>query len=238
MSYYNGPKIVTNGLQLYLDAANPKSYPGSGTTWIDITGNGNNATLNNGLQTGFSTLYGGTFNFDNSDDYVSISNFNFETLGQSRSLTVMFGAYKKFYGTSGNNTGDSRVLQGSDNGYNQGYRIVEVNTGTPGAAFTGAQGFSYGYLNSGATIYDTVNRPAICAFSQNGNSLDCFINNSFGTGNMIAYTNGTNSGTMGGGGYGVGYFGGYISFLQVYNRALSRAEILQNYDATKTRFGL
>lgn len=238
MSYYNGPKIVTGGLQVYLDAANRKSYPGTGTTWYDLSGNGNNATLNGGVQTGFSGLYGGTFNFDNADDYVSIGNFNFETLGQSRSLTVMFGAYKKFYGTGGNNTGDSRVLQGSDDGYSQGWRIFEVNNGTPGTAFTGAQGFSYGYVNSGATIYDTVNRPAICAFSQNGASLLCFINNTFGGGTMNAYVNGTNSGTIGGAGYGVGYFGGYISFLQVYNRSLTKTELLQNYDAMKSRFGL
>jgi hypothetical protein len=45
---YN-PRIVTDGLVLALDAGNPKSYPGSGTTWTDLSGNGNNGTLVNGV---------------------------------------------------------------------------------------------------------------------------------------------------------------------------------------------
>jgi len=48
MGFSRGPKIVTDGLVLALDAANTKSYPGSGTTWNDLSGNGNTGTLNNG----------------------------------------------------------------------------------------------------------------------------------------------------------------------------------------------
>jgi hypothetical protein len=42
MSFFHSPNIVTNGLVMAVDAANPKSYPGSGTTWYDISGNGHN----------------------------------------------------------------------------------------------------------------------------------------------------------------------------------------------------
>ena len=46
MGVFAGPNIIEDGLVMALDAANPKSYPGSGTTWFDVSGNGNNATLN------------------------------------------------------------------------------------------------------------------------------------------------------------------------------------------------
>ena len=44
MSFHHSPRIVTNGLVFYLDAANPKSYSGTGTDWFDLSGNGNDGT--------------------------------------------------------------------------------------------------------------------------------------------------------------------------------------------------
>ena len=69
MSLSRGPKIVTNGLVLYLDAANKKSYPGSGTTWTDLSGNNNTGTLTNGPT--FDSNNGGSIVFDGTNDYVS-----------------------------------------------------------------------------------------------------------------------------------------------------------------------
>ena len=69
MAYRNGPKIVTDGLVLCLDAAIGKSYPGSGTTWYDLSGNGNNVSLINGPV--FNTNNKGSFVFD-STDVVSV----------------------------------------------------------------------------------------------------------------------------------------------------------------------
>ena len=68
---YNNPKIVTDGLVLALDAANPKSYPGSGTTWSDLAGN-NDATLTNGPT--FDSGNSGSFVFDGIDDYADSGN--------------------------------------------------------------------------------------------------------------------------------------------------------------------
>jgi hypothetical protein len=79
MSYTNGPKIVTNGLVLCLDAANRKSYPGSGTTWNDLSGNGNVATLVNGV--GYNSNNGGSLTFDGVDDYAITSTItNYKSL--------------------------------------------------------------------------------------------------------------------------------------------------------------
>ena len=69
MSAYSGPEIANDGLVLALDAANPRSYPGSGTTWTDLSGNGNNGTLVN-VPT-YSNANGGSIVFDGVDDYVS-----------------------------------------------------------------------------------------------------------------------------------------------------------------------
>ena len=71
MGTAGGPKLVTNGLVLALDAASPKSYAGSGTTWSDLTGNNLDATLFNGPT--FSTDNYGTIVFDGDDDYGQIS---------------------------------------------------------------------------------------------------------------------------------------------------------------------
>lgn len=67
---YNDKGIIRNGLVLYLDAGISNSYPGSGTTWTDLSGNGNNGTLTNGPT--FSTGNGGYIAFDGSNDYVTI----------------------------------------------------------------------------------------------------------------------------------------------------------------------
>jgi hypothetical protein len=71
MGLAHSPSIVTNGLVMCLDAANTKSYPGSGTTWTDLTGNGINGTLTNGPT--FNSGNNGSIVFDGSNDYVTIS---------------------------------------------------------------------------------------------------------------------------------------------------------------------
>ena len=71
MAYRNGPKIVTDGLVLCLDAAIGKSYPGSGTTWYDLSGNGNNGTIVNAT---FNSSNNGTIYLDGTDDYVNFGN--------------------------------------------------------------------------------------------------------------------------------------------------------------------
>jgi hypothetical protein len=68
--FANNPRIVTDGLKLCLDAGARSSYPGSGTTWYDITGNGYNASLNNGPAWNSA----GYFTFDGGDDTLTYPN--------------------------------------------------------------------------------------------------------------------------------------------------------------------
>lgn len=71
MAYSDGPKIVTNGLVLSLDAGDRNSYPGSGTTWFDVSGNNNHCGLVNGA-TYSSTKNKGTIDLDGINDYISV----------------------------------------------------------------------------------------------------------------------------------------------------------------------
>jgi hypothetical protein len=72
MAFYRGPKIVTNGLVLALDAANTKSYVSGSTTWRDLSGNNNSGSLVNGPT--FNNANGGSIVFDGTNDYVDVSN--------------------------------------------------------------------------------------------------------------------------------------------------------------------
>jgi len=85
MAFNNGPRITTNGLVLCLDASDRNSYPGTGTTWYDVSGNGYNATLTNG-PTWSSTGY---FIFDGSNDYADIS----LNLRNSNNTVMVVGKY-------------------------------------------------------------------------------------------------------------------------------------------------
>lgn len=72
MAFSFSPRAVTNGLILSLDAANTRSYPGSGTVWTDLSRSGINGTLTNGPT--FNTANGGNIVLDGTDDYVNCSN--------------------------------------------------------------------------------------------------------------------------------------------------------------------
>ena len=73
MAISRGPKLVTNGLSLYLDAANSSSYSGTGSTWYDVSGNNRNATLFNTPT--YSTTNAGIFTFDDTSfEYATVPN--------------------------------------------------------------------------------------------------------------------------------------------------------------------
>lgn len=99
--------IVSSDLVLYLDAANSESYPGSGTTWTDLSGNGNDGTLQGGV--GYSPNDGGSLTFDGSNDYVNLD-FPFTQSSSAYSYTIFMGARLSATSTT------RRQLWGSDNG--------------------------------------------------------------------------------------------------------------------------
>ena len=124
------PKIITNGLVLSLDAANNKSYPRSGTTWSDLSGNSNTGTLTNGPT--FSSANGGSIVFDGVDDYISGTNNS--SLQLLNDLTI--GAWVKL-GSGGNDS--------------QGIFEKMVNTGYSGYGITRQDNYFKFWTGSGGT---------------------------------------------------------------------------------------
>jgi hypothetical protein len=217
---YTGPNIVTDGLVLSLDAANTKSYPGSGTVWTDLSGNGSNGTLINGPT--FSSVNGGSIVFDGSNDYAPIGTTGFPfgtspgTLSAWANVNTISGLHWIIsYGTA--NTNQSRFL-GTINSvyYFGGYNGVDItyNGAIPNVWFN----MVGVYDGTNASMY--IN--GVLVVGPSARSWNTVPGNA-----QIGRQ--TNTGE---------YWSGNIAQASIYNRVLSASEIAQNFNATKGRFGL
>ena len=129
MSYSKGPRIVTDGLVLYLDAGNSKSYPGTGTVWNDLSGNNNNGTLVNGPT--FSSANKGSIVFDGVNDGCNINNNSF--INPTNAIT--FGAIVNLSGY-GSNYAPIIFKQNNYTSLYEQYALYLTNSSV-GAAVTG-----------------------------------------------------------------------------------------------------
>jgi hypothetical protein len=225
-----GPNIVTDGLVLYLDAANPASYVSGSTTWRDISRGGNNGTLVNGPT--FNSGSGGSIVFDGGDDYVLISNNGFGTFNNQK-WTVEAWIYIDIL------TQDEVIFSYDYTTHLQPYYSTHLRV-----------------INSGGVILAWNNGVIFKAIVSPDNTI--LINRwyhivgTYESGNQRIYINGqlNTSGNstdtitfynqpvwVGKANYG-GYLDGNMSLIKYYNRTLSAQEILQNYNSTKGRFGL
>jgi hypothetical protein len=235
MAFNYSPKIVTDGLVLYLDAANPNSYVSGSTTWRDISRGGNNGTLTNGPT--FNSSNGGSIVFDGSNDYVDLGNIlNFERTDKfsisawvNASSLSSFGmilckmdtnqkGYFLDWETTGAITFSLRNTANTNDFLTTTVGIISINnwvnvcvTYNGGSSATGVTF----YLNS-IQQSKTISRDVLSS------SIVNTYSNIIGA--RVSFNN--------------GYVNGKISQLTVYNRELSYQEILQNYNATKSRFGL
>ena len=241
--------IVTNGLVLNLDASRTSSYPGSGTTWTDISGSGNNGTMVNGPV--FGTASGGQITFDGINDYVQMSNAL--TLGTNQ-FTIEFWINNKYNYTSGNlkNTILSNYLDYASS-WNT-YLYIGIYYGTNGGDFGSFNSNGDIYLinsignfimNSSNTgkINITNNQWTHVCFVRNGNDVSTYKNGiKLATINNVSTANNNYSGSrsfkIGGGVSNTQNHFGDLSNNRIYNTALTDAEVLQNFNATKSRFGL
>lgn len=241
--------IIQNGLVLNLDAGVSDSYPGSGTTWTDLSGNGNNGTLTNMSATPFDSGNGGSIVFDGNNDYVSTEeSFLPNNLFADSNGSWTVSAWFKFPVTPiGSKTSNaSWAIIGRAGGIaTAGTFILYVGSETD-TTYGAYAPFKTAVTIRGAVtvMSDSVNTDTwnnIVLTWNESNGFYYFNNESgtlnIGSASLQTYSNmyigsnpsATPSNHM---------FSGNISIVKIYNRALSPQEIQQNYNALKGRFGL
>jgi len=215
--------IVTSGLVLHLDAGDSASYPGSGTTWTDLSGNGNNGTLVNGV--GYDSASGGSLTFDGVNDYVSLPNNNSIAFG-SGEFTFEFWLFRN--ASSQSSILDTRALGQNPSGQisvfinsNGEIEVIEVGVTR---------------LSGGSTTINSWNHYALVRDSSNvvtgyinGVSVDTWstsLNFTLGSAPRIGSTVNNTF-----------YLNGLISNTRIYKgKGLTPSEIQRNYNALKGRY--
>jgi hypothetical protein len=235
-NYYKG-KIVTNGLVLALDAGNLISYSGSGNNCYDLTMTGVTGTLTNGPT--WSSISGGTFNFDGTDDRITFPNSerlrpsaftvtswvncnvadgNQKTIFSSYYEIPVAGFAFQLYAGSGSNN-RVRFFVGNNNGSGAG--TYQDYTGSLNVPINRWNHITVSYDGT-STMRIYVNGVADATASWTGGCVYNVTNNKVQVGSNID----------------VSQFPGSISNLQFYNRTLTQSEIQQNFNTYRRRYGI
>lgn len=225
---YN-PSIVTSGLSIYLDAGNTKSYPGSGTTWYDMSGNGLNFTVSASAFVADSGSLPAHFNFEGS--------YGAATRGSD--VPVYSACTIMIFSTILNSTGNWRTLLRGASADHQ--VIIENGSNRLGMYDNNGGNFIYSgfditslpnpYTQFNCLTWRMAQTSPYYQFSYNGPSVVGSITNASATFNngftvIGAYQSGPSQ-----------YWGKIGAFLY-YNRQLTYDEISQNYNALRGRFRL
>ena len=216
---FTGPNIVTDGLVLSLSAASKRSYPGSGTTWYDLSGNNNNATLTNDPT--YTNNYTNTFNFDESNDYAIVNNSTLLSKTaytkiawfrpESSTANIISGGSSTYGQHAFWMSGTSDSLRA---GHNSVWDRVQYSPGD--------------MLNQWWCGAVTFNDSTGWILYLNGEQVDTDSDTTTFSGNQYIL--------IGAYGLATNLFDGDIPIVSVYNRVLTAAEVKQNYNAMKSRF--
>jgi len=225
------PKIVTDGLVLALDAGNIKSYVSGSTTWFDKSGFSNNGTLTNGPT--FNSANGGSIVFDGADDVIRVtqqsgltpSYFTTESwikLNTSQASRIFIATFSE---------SQSGIAMGINDGVSNNVKFFTSGNGSTG----------YDHLYQIGTLNNNQWYHVVCTYD--GIQKILYINGQLNTlksyTQAIGYTG--NDFTVGGldlDGSIIQSLNGSISLAKMYNRALTQAEITQNFNALRGRFGI
>ena len=225
MGFSRGPKIVTDGLVFAVDAGSKKSYSGSGTSISDLITK-LDGTLLNGAS--YSTENGGTFLLDGSNDYISTGVFD---MGTPSDITLE--CFIRFNGSLDSN--DRKVMH-----YDK--------TATTNAVFQLRKGDTAGrikYQHHDGSTWHTLNLDNAIesdtwvhiVVTQIANNATIYKNGQFAKTSGMGYLDWTNANNLLIGYRAAAeYWKGDVALMKIYNRALSAEEVLQNYNATKSRF--
>jgi len=220
---YN-PRTVTDGLVLCLDAGNTKSYPGTGTTWTDISRNGNDGSLVNMDGTNFNSSNGGSLTFDGSNEYVK-----FGSSIQPSNISVSIWVQPNTSMLSG---GYKAVIDKSSSWYmflNNGTPIFFINGDFDNA--TSSVTLTSDWYNL-VGVYDQTNIYIYVNGILTGTtSYTSSINNNSNPIEILSRSTIENKANN--------YKSdGKASNVQIYNKALTAAEVEQNFNALRGRFGI
>lgn len=227
MAFNYSPKIVTDGLVLYLDAANQRSYASGSTSWLDLSRGENNGSLVN--DPAFNSANGGSIVFDGTNDYVSTAGINL-TFNEFTIATWLFvtepqpNNYSSIVFSRGAVVTGLHFLGTPFGG--DGYKLSYTHNGG-GYTWAGAPAVTPSVWNNVTLIFRTTG----AFFYINGQFLASNLVSIPAT-NLLALQIGRDSGTFG------RYYKGRLGTTQIYNRALSATEVLQNYNALKGRYQL
>jgi hypothetical protein len=221
MGFSRGPKIVTDGLVLALDAGSKKSYSGSGTTWSDLSGNGNNGTLTNGPT--FNSGNGGSIVFDGVDDYTIIPDSPALKLNGNFTIMLWHRAITK------TNTFPGPLYKGNSAIVGGGYILFYTSVNN-GIMWIKRDNIQLPMTSAVNTYWSHI------TFTYDGTNVRGYLNgvNSYTSSTVTYSTNNDNSSLLLGRADQSG--NAAIGTIQMYNRALSAQEVLQNFNATKSRF--
>ena len=224
MGVFAGPDIVESGLVLSLDAGNSKSYPGSEDIWTDLSGNGINGTLTNmEIPSDYSSTNGGFLTFDGNDEFVQCTG----------SLTLTAATFIAWINrASVQGTSPGIIISRSPTATGMNFRFDALGYHWNDSSFT------YSWA-SGLVIPQAW---CMCAITVTSSLATGYLYQASG---LTTATNSTShsSTTMSSIRVAVDafenrYYTGSISQALIYNRALTAAEIQQNFNATKSRYGL
>jgi hypothetical protein len=240
-----GPNIVTDGLFISLDAASTRSYPSSGNTWYDLSGNGNNATTYNTIS--HNTTSSGEFHMDGGNELIYISPSSDFDHFKSGDFTIetFVRSDNKVYPQSRHPMRLGHTVYSGNKGWSVGHQTcnnnieVRVSDGT-NTSFTD---LTHDDLEE-STYYHrvfSVSRDSGCATTYYLNGELVGTHNATSVTGEIYDPNQSSDYLTAGLSFGYNWgwrFVGSINIIKVYNRVLSSSEVLQNYNSTKSRFGL
>jgi hypothetical protein len=239
MSYNSGGRIVSDGLVMYLDAANRKSFVSGSSVWRDLSNNSRSGSLINGPS--FNSINGGVISFDGTDDVVSGS-INGDIFTGSFTQTAWI------YKLNANQIWQG-VFNNSSPATNYAYSMTFGN-GSVAAPYNSVGVNQVGVLENGIflDIGTHINKWLYIVITKSSSTINiyCYKDGSLlQNSGTITWNSGNFAKTNN---YQVGRhwastvsnipFQGYIPQITVYSRTLSATEILNNYNVTKKRFGL
>jgi len=229
MGAFGGPDIVTDGLVLALDAGSERSYPGTGTSWIDLSGNGNAVMVNSPV---FNSASPSSFTFDAIDEYFSLSSNSEMSMTGDVTLISWFKQSTTSY--------PHQTTLCTAINYRAGLKLMSHYHGPISAWLANSDGTGDIVLSSGLNVEgDNTWHQAVTTRNSTTGLLTIYVDGVLKN-SATTFTGATNQSGIPAVGVdyhsSAYYYYGSIAACTAYNRVLTAAEVLQNYNAQKNRF--